>query len=118
MPTPLVALAWGSTSARRTELPLIARAALRFTAVVVFPTPPFCLTMAMTRPIASPRLRNRFPEKGECAGDKTRRHRGDRARAGVGVSRETADHLAEMFHVKRRSRQTSRRSAAWLEGSR
>src|SRR6266571_4366651 len=49
--SPLVEDAWGSTSRRRVGLSAIARAAARLIAVVVFPTPPFWLAMAMTRPM-------------------------------------------------------------------
>src|SRR5215212_7900456 len=49
-PMPLVALAWGSPSTRRVRCSAVARLAARLTAVVVFPTPPFWLAMAMTRP--------------------------------------------------------------------
>ena len=47
-PRPPVVLAWGSTSRRRMGMPSRARAAARLMAVVVLPTPPFWLTMAMT----------------------------------------------------------------------
>ena len=40
-------LACGSRSTRRVFLPLLARAAARLMAVVVLPTPPFWLVMAM-----------------------------------------------------------------------
>jgi hypothetical protein len=49
-PRPLVALPCGSMSTSRTVLPSAARHAPRLTAVVVFPTPPFWLTTAMTWP--------------------------------------------------------------------
>src|SRR5260370_2278202 len=39
---------WGSRSMRRTRLPSSASAHPRFTAVVVLPTPPFWLAIAMT----------------------------------------------------------------------
>src|SRR5258708_13214720 len=45
-PMALVALAWGSRSMSNTRLPFSARQAERFTAVVVLPTPPFCLAIA------------------------------------------------------------------------
>src|SRR5688572_18783609 len=47
MPSPLVALAWGSTSTSSTRTPRAARHAERLSAVVVFPTPPFWLAIAM-----------------------------------------------------------------------
>ena len=46
-PMPLVALACGSKSHSSTRLPLAFTAAARLTQVVVLPTPPFWLTMAM-----------------------------------------------------------------------
>ena len=49
MPRCSVAWAWGSRSTRQTRCPAAASAALRFTAVVVFPTPPFWFMMAMDR---------------------------------------------------------------------
>src|SRR5205814_4358859 len=49
MPTPLVALPCGSASTRRVLRSAVAREAARFTAVVVLPTPPFWLAIAMTR---------------------------------------------------------------------
>ena len=42
----ILLLAWGSRSMRSVLRPLMASAAARFTAVVVFPTPPFWLAMA------------------------------------------------------------------------
>ena len=45
---PPVVFAWGSTSRSNTGTPSIATAAARLMAVVVLPTPPFWLTMAMT----------------------------------------------------------------------
>jgi len=42
-PRPLVALAWGSISTKRTWWPHRAKASARQVAVVVFPTPPFWL---------------------------------------------------------------------------
>jgi len=48
MPAAVVALPWGSRSMRRTFLFVAARLAARLTAVVVLPTPPFWLAMAMT----------------------------------------------------------------------
>src|ERR1051325_11441408 len=47
-PTPLVALACGSRSNSNTRRPAAAMQAARFTAVVVFPTPPFWLATAIT----------------------------------------------------------------------
>src|SRR3990167_9185526 len=47
-PTPEVALACGSRSMSSTNLPACARYAPRETALVVFPTPPFWLTMLNT----------------------------------------------------------------------
>ena len=48
MPRPLVQFACGSRSTRSTRWPRSARAAERFRAVVVLPTPPFWLAMATT----------------------------------------------------------------------
>src|SRR5215471_4751516 len=48
MPTPLEALACGSRSTKSVGRSAAARLAARFTAVVVFPTPPFWLAIAMT----------------------------------------------------------------------
>jgi hypothetical protein len=50
MPRPLVEFPCGSMSTNRTRLPRSARQAPRLIAVVVFPTPPFWLTTAITRP--------------------------------------------------------------------
>src|SRR5205809_5612109 len=44
----IVRCPWGSRSMRRTRFPSSARAHLRFTAVVVLPTPPFWLATAIT----------------------------------------------------------------------
>ena len=44
----MLALAWESISMSSTRLPRAARAADKFTAVVVLPTPPFWFAMAMT----------------------------------------------------------------------
>ena len=46
-PTPLEALPCGSQSTRSVRRSAAARLAARFTAVVVLPTPPFWLAMAM-----------------------------------------------------------------------
>ena len=51
MPTPLVEFAWGSASTRSVLRSAVASEAATLTAVVVFPTPPFWLAMAMTRDI-------------------------------------------------------------------
>ena len=50
-PKPEVVLAWGSKSQMRTRWPCSFRAAARLTQVVVLPTPPFWLTMAMVFPM-------------------------------------------------------------------
>src|SRR5438552_4381307 len=47
MPAPMVALPCGSRSTSNTLRFMAARLAARFTLVVVFPTPPFWLAMAM-----------------------------------------------------------------------
>ena len=52
MPSPLVELPCGSVSMMRISFSASARQAPRFIAVVVFPTPPFWFTMAMTVAIA------------------------------------------------------------------
>src|SRR5262245_32769215 len=49
MPKALVAFAWGARSIKRVGRSEAANQAARFTAVVVFPTPPFRLTPATTR---------------------------------------------------------------------
>ena len=49
MPSPVVALPWGSRSTTSTRNPSSASAAPRFTAVVVLPTPPFWFAIARTR---------------------------------------------------------------------
>src|SRR5262245_14794655 len=48
MPSPVLALPWGSRSMIRTRFSQAARAVARFTAVVVLPTPPFWLAIART----------------------------------------------------------------------
>src|SRR5215468_8727414 len=48
-PLPMVVLPWGSMSISSTRRLVAARDAARLTAVVVLPTPPFCIAMAMTR---------------------------------------------------------------------
>ena len=55
-PSPMVHPAWGSRSTSKTLLPLSARAADKFIAVVVFPTPPLLLAMAINLLIATPPL--------------------------------------------------------------
>src|SRR5690606_21733328 len=50
-PAPLVALPCGSRSIKSTLAPSTAKYAAKLTAVVLFPTPPFWFTMAMTRPM-------------------------------------------------------------------
>src|SRR5439155_24396647 len=51
MPTPLVELPCGSASMSSVFRSAVASEAARFTAVVVFPTPPFWLAIAITRDI-------------------------------------------------------------------
>src|SRR6516225_2039071 len=48
-PSPVEALPCGSESSNSTRSPMAARAVPRLMAVVVLPTPPFWLAMAMTR---------------------------------------------------------------------
>src|SRR5215831_12972894 len=48
MPSPVLALPWGSRSTSSTWSPTAARAVARLIAVVVLPTPPFWLAMAKT----------------------------------------------------------------------
>src|SRR5947209_7334550 len=55
MPRWVVAWAWGSRSRTQTRWPRRARAAARLTAVVVLPTPPFWLMIAIRR-MACPRV--------------------------------------------------------------
>src|SRR5690349_22576374 len=52
-----VALAWESQSTRRVGCSAVARQAARFTAVVVFPTPPFWFATAIIRVNDSPNSR-------------------------------------------------------------
>src|SRR5512139_1014967 len=52
-PIPLVKLAWGSASTRSTLRSARAREAARLMTVVVLPTPPFWLAMAIILPIYS-----------------------------------------------------------------
>src|SRR6476620_9669268 len=47
MPTPLVAFPWGSASRMSVRRSAIASEAAKLTAVVVFPTPPFWLAIAI-----------------------------------------------------------------------
>jgi len=49
-PRPVVELPCGSQSASRTRISLTAREAARLIAVVVLPTPPFWLAIAITLP--------------------------------------------------------------------
>src|ERR1700733_6163748 len=56
MPNPPEELAWGSQSTSRQVSPSRANAAERLIAVVVFPTPPFWLTTAITLPICNGRV--------------------------------------------------------------
>jgi hypothetical protein len=51
MPSPEVAFAWGSQSINSVLFSEAAKAADRFIAVVVFPTPPFWLAIQMIRAI-------------------------------------------------------------------
>src|SRR5271155_4248338 len=51
MPSPEVALAWGSQSASRILRPLRARHAAKLMAVVVLPTPPFWFTIPRILPM-------------------------------------------------------------------
>ncbi len=61
-PKPEVALPWGSKSHTRILAPWAVRAAARLTQDVVFPTPPFWLTMAMVLPMGgSPLIRRAAP---------------------------------------------------------
>src|SRR5262245_35986242 len=53
-PRALVEFDCGSRSTRRTRFSERERAAARFTAVVVFPTPPFWLTMEIVRAMSRP----------------------------------------------------------------
>src|SRR5690242_1770984 len=55
MPMPVEAFPWGSRSTTRTWWPASASAAPRLTAVVLLPTPPFWLAIAITlaRPVAT-----------------------------------------------------------------
>ena len=54
IPNPLVAFPCGSMSINNTLLPLCAKQALKLTAVVVLPTPPFWLAIDITLAIMSP----------------------------------------------------------------
>src|SRR5215472_7274473 len=57
-PTAAVEFAWESQSTRSVGWPAAARQAERFTAVVVFPTPPFWLATAMIRATEPPLFEN------------------------------------------------------------
>src|SRR3569833_338521 len=52
MPRPVEALPWGSIPITRVGAPTAARAVPRLIAVVVLPTPPFCLATTRTRGLA------------------------------------------------------------------
>ena len=67
MPSPVEAFPWGSRSTTRTRRPDSARAAPRFTAVVVLPTPPFWLAMAMIRGSSSGRSPGSSPSSAVAA---------------------------------------------------
>src|SRR5437899_2695490 len=56
MPSPVEALPCGSMSTTSTRWPTAARPVARLIAVVVLPTPPFWLAMAMMRPLRSDAL--------------------------------------------------------------
>src|SRR5665647_345190 len=65
---PLVAFPGGSPSTNRTCCSAAARLAARFTAVVVFPTPPFWFAMAMIRAkidTAPPRVQQKKEREAE-----------------------------------------------------
>src|SRR5438093_8178773 len=85
MPTPLVELPWGSASMSSVFRSAVASEAARLTAVVVLPTPPFWLAIAITRDIIS-----RCLAKSYIAFKLTRTQY-------TSVSRETKEHT---FHVK------------------
>src|SRR5690242_2379939 len=71
MSRPLVALPCGSRSTSSTRFSCAASEAARFTAVVVFPTPPFWLTTASTSAITPPVVRREYhagPTSGKRAG--------------------------------------------------
>src|SRR5579875_2643232 len=53
IPIPEVVFPCGSISIKSTLLPNVARQALKLTAVVVLPTPPFWFAIAMTRPLVT-----------------------------------------------------------------
>src|SRR5271154_4268391 len=68
-PRPLVELDWGSQSTSRVLTSAAASEAARLMAVVVLPTPPFWLAIAMMRPIGVPCVRVRiFEALGESNG--------------------------------------------------
>src|SRR5687768_10850296 len=72
IPSPAVRLAWGSISMQRMRRPSSARAPARLIAVVVFPTPPFWLAIAITLVTrTSPRIidRARRAVQGGWGGD-------------------------------------------------
>ena len=87
-PRPEVALACGSRSTRSTLRSRAARAAPRLIAVVVFPTPPFWLAMAMTRPMVNPNVpRGTLPDPCRLSLVATRRPPSGRPRWPAGAIR-------------------------------
>ena len=84
-PTPVEALPCGSRSAMSVRYPRSARAAPRFTAVVVLPTPPFWLASAITR--GSGRAR---PPTGAAAASAAGRRWGRRPEAAACIGRDVA----------------------------
>src|SRR6516162_4058537 len=88
-----VAFAWESQSISRVGCSAAARQAARFTAVVVFPTPPFWLAIAITRAKA-------VPQTGESNRASPRKQ--DVSRGTVEIARRTASSVRNSsFHVER-----------------
>src|SRR3954469_14169432 len=86
IPWDIVRLPWGSMSTHRTRWPSSAKAAARFSVVVVLATPPFWLAKAITLawPVTSRSSRGR---RGNPSGSPVRPGRGDSCLPAAGPSR-------------------------------
>jgi hypothetical protein len=89
-PSALVVFACGSQSMTSVRCSATAREAPRLTAVVVFPTPPFWLAMAIMRAKLSPRCRANVAETNLAVQDVSR-----------GTSSCWTNFSSRLFHVKR-----------------
>src|SRR5271156_4048060 len=69
MPSPVLALPWGSRSIRSTRFSIAASAVARLIAVVVLPTPPFWLAIAITRGRRATGAANSGPVVGSAGAD-------------------------------------------------